>query len=80
MRPERVQNPPDEPCVFPDMLQALESTPQGRLSQRLRFGTEMRPGKPEAITADLLVYVGSLLGTTIPYFRSPVAGLPMVHW
>lgn len=26
------------------------------------------------------VYVGSLLGTTIPYFRSPVAGLPMVHW
>lgn len=31
--------------------------------------------------ADLrTVYVGSLLGTTIPYFRSPVAGLPMVHW
>ena len=26
------------------------------------------------------VYIGSLLGTTIPYFRSPVAGLPMVHW
>jgi len=26
------------------------------------------------------VYVGSLLGTTIPHFRSPVAGLPMVHW
>ena len=26
------------------------------------------------------VYVGSLMGTTIPYFRSPVAGLPMVHW
>lgn len=26
------------------------------------------------------VYVGSLRGTTIPYFRSPVAGLPMVHW
>jgi hypothetical protein len=24
--------------------------------------------------------VGSLLGTTIPYFRSPVAGMPMVHW
>ena len=31
--------------------------------------------------ADLCtVYVGSLLGNTIPYFRSPVAGLPMVHW
>jgi sugar lactone lactonase YvrE len=26
------------------------------------------------------VYVGSLLGTTIPFFRSPLAGLPMVHW
>ena len=26
------------------------------------------------------VYLGSLLGTTIPYFRAPVAGLPMVHW
>lgn len=26
------------------------------------------------------VYVGSLRGTRIPYFHSPVAGLPMVHW
>lgn len=26
------------------------------------------------------VYLGSLKGTTIPYFRAPVAGLPMVHW
>jgi sugar lactone lactonase YvrE len=25
-------------------------------------------------------YVGTLKGTTIPYFTSPVAGLPMVHW
>jgi len=25
-------------------------------------------------------YVGSLRGTRIPYFRSPVPGLPMVHW
>ena len=31
--------------------------------------------------ADLrTVYIGSLLGNTIPYFRSPVAGLPMAHW
>jgi sugar lactone lactonase YvrE len=31
--------------------------------------------------ADLrTVYLGSLLGTTIPCFRSPVPGLPMVHW
>ena len=26
------------------------------------------------------VYIGSLMGTTLPSFRSPVAGLPMVHW
>jgi gluconolactonase len=26
------------------------------------------------------VYLGSLMGTTIPSFRSPVAGAPMVHW
>jgi len=26
------------------------------------------------------VYIGSLAGNRIPYFRSPVAGLPMVHW
>jgi gluconolactonase len=26
------------------------------------------------------VYLGSLKGTRIPYFRSPLPGLPMVHW
>ncbi|MES2264880.1 MAG: SMP-30/gluconolactonase/LRE family protein [Pseudomonadota bacterium] len=26
------------------------------------------------------VYLGSLMGTTIPYFRSPVPGLPLLHW
>ena len=25
-------------------------------------------------------YIGSLMGTRIPYFQSPVAGLPMIHW
>jgi sugar lactone lactonase YvrE len=31
--------------------------------------------------ADLkTAYIGSLMGNRIPYFRSPVAGLPMVHW
>lgn len=33
-------------------------------------------GGPDLMT----VYLGSLRGTTIPAFRSPVAGLPMVHW
>jgi sugar lactone lactonase YvrE len=26
------------------------------------------------------LYIGSLRGTRIPYFRAPVSGLPMVHW
>jgi sugar lactone lactonase YvrE len=26
------------------------------------------------------VYLGSLRGTTLPSFRAPVAGLPLVHW
>jgi gluconolactonase len=31
--------------------------------------------------ADLrTVYLGSVKGSTIPYFDSPVAGLPLVHW
>lgn len=32
-------------------------------------------------TPDLrTVYIGSLRGTRIPFFRVPVAGLPMTHW
>lgn len=26
------------------------------------------------------IYIGSLKGKSIPYFRAPVPGLPMVHW
>jgi sugar lactone lactonase YvrE len=33
-------------------------------------------GGPDLKTA----YIGSLRGTRIPFFQSPVAGLPMVHW
>ena len=33
-------------------------------------------GGPDLRTA----YIGSLKGKRIPYFRAPLAGLPMVHW
>jgi len=33
-------------------------------------------GGPDLAT----VYLGSLRGSRLPSFRSPVAGLPMVHW
>ena len=26
------------------------------------------------------IYIGSLKGRRIPFFRAPVAGLPMAHW
>ncbi|MBV9581762.1 MAG: SMP-30/gluconolactonase/LRE family protein [Chloroflexi bacterium] len=55
--------------VTPELVAAA----RGRLAPRMAsvtFGGE-----------DLsTVYVGSLLGTTLPTFRSPVPGQPMVHW
>lgn len=73
-----------------------DSTPDEveRFDQRFRAGTVdmdllLSMGGPVAtwcasVTfggADLKsVYVGSLRQTRIPYFESPVAGLPLVHW
>jgi sugar lactone lactonase YvrE len=51
-----------------DMLRA-----RGTLAPRLASVTF---GGPDLKT----VYLGSLMGNTIPSLRSPVAGLPMVHW
>lgn len=51
-----------------DMLQA-----RGTLAPWLASVTF---GGPDLKT----VYLGSLMGTTIPSFRAPVAGLPMIHW
>lgn len=55
------ENATDEPCEFADMIEILESTPQGRLVLRLRHGTDMRRGPPDAVMAYLLCYVGTLL-------------------
>jgi sugar lactone lactonase YvrE len=58
---------------------------EGRMTSELMMATKgtIAPwmasvtfGGPDLKT----VYIGSLMGTRIPYFRSPVAGLPMVHW
>jgi len=54
-------------------------TPQDMQRARGRIAPWMASvtfGGPDLRT----VYLGSLLGTRIPYFESPVAGLPMVHW
>jgi len=71
----------------PAEVRALERHYQARtLNQELMFsikGGTLAPwmasitfGGPDLRT----VYLGSLMGTTIPSFRSPVPGLPMVHW
>jgi sugar lactone lactonase YvrE len=59
----------DERTVTPQIMQAAKGTLAPWMAS-LTFGG------PDLKT----VYLGSLLGTTIPYFRSPVAGLPMMHW
>jgi sugar lactone lactonase YvrE len=56
-------------CVTPDILGATQGTLCPWMAS-LSFG-----GK------DLqTVYLGSLRGTRIPYFQSPVAGQKMIHW
>ena len=56
----------------PVSLETMEAT-GGKIAPLL---TSVTFGGPDLHT----VYLGSLKGSTIPYFRSPVAGLPMVHW
>ncbi len=71
-----------DPATAPTFLRAMED---GTMTPALMAATAGRIapwmasvtfGGPDLKT----VYLGSLRGTTIPYFRSPVAGLPMVHW
>lgn len=70
---------PEEEARFDETFQKGEATPEFLFS----FGGEIANwcasvtfGGPDLKT----VYVGSLRATNIPYFRSPVAGLKMVHW
>ena len=58
-----------EDCVVPDDMLACGGTIAPWFSSITFGGPDLKT-----------VYIGSLRGTRIPYFRSPVAGLPMVHW
>lgn len=70
----------------PDRIAALEAAYQaGRTTPELLMATRSSVipwiasvtfGGPELRNA----YIGTLFGDRIPWFRSPVAGLPMVHW
>lgn len=55
--------------VTPAIMQAAKGTLAPWMASLTFGGPDLRT-----------VFLGSLMGTTIPYFRSPVAGLPLVHW
>jgi sugar lactone lactonase YvrE len=61
-------------------------TNEVRRTDRQVYGPEDLGGRPDGMTFDafgnlwITVYIGSLLGTTLPTFRSPVPGQPMIHW
>ncbi|WP_221800926.1 SMP-30/gluconolactonase/LRE family protein [Oceanobacter mangrovi] len=59
----------DEGTTTPDLMGACK----GRLAPMMASITF---GGPDLCT----VYIGSLAGSSLPSFRSPVAGLPMAHW
>ena len=58
-----------EGCVTPDLMAAATGTIAPWMAS-LTFGG------PDLKT----VYLGSLRGSRIPSFRSPVAGLPLIYW
>lgn len=70
----------------PGKVDGLESAfRKGQVTQDVLFATGQGIAPWMASVtfggADLqTVYIGSLKGSRIPYFRAPVAGLPMVHW
>lgn len=55
--------------LTPDLMLANKSTLAPMMASVTFGGVDLKT-----------VYLGSLQGTCIPYFRSPVAGLPLAHW
>ena len=70
----------------PDKVGALEEAfLKNEVNEKVLFATgqgiapwmaSITFGGPDLRT----IYIGSLKGKSIPYFRAPVGGLPMVHW
>lgn len=59
----------EEQRVMPDLMAAAAGT-------LCPWMASLTFGGPDLKT----VYLGSLRGSTIPYFRSPVAGQPLIYW
>jgi len=58
-----------EGTVTPELMGACRGTLAPLMASITFGGPDLRT-----------VYLGSLAGDRLPYFRSPVAGLPMAHW
>nr|MBP7523080.1 hypothetical protein [Leptothrix sp. (in: b-proteobacteria)] len=70
---------PQALAVYEQHYQAGTTTPELMASCKGTLAPMMASiafGGPDLKT----VYLGSLAGTTLPSFRSPVAGLPLSHW
>jgi gluconolactonase len=70
---------PEQRCVYDAHFHAGTMTPEIMAATQGTIAPWMASvtfGGPDLRT----VYLGSLRGTTIPYFRSPIAGLPLAHW
>ena len=66
-------------AVYEQHYQAGTTTPELMASCKGTLAPMMASiafGGPDLRT----VYLGSLAGDTLPWFRSPVAGLPLAHW
>jgi sugar lactone lactonase YvrE len=55
--------------VTPEIMMACHGTVAPWMASLTFGGADLRT-----------CYIGSLRGTTLPYFTAPVAGLPLVHW
>ncbi len=70
---------PEALAVYEQHYQAGTTTPELMASCKGTLAPMMASiafGGPDLKT----VYLGSLAGTTLPFFRSPVAGLALSHW
>jgi hypothetical protein len=56
-------------CVTPEILHATQGTIAPWMASLSFGGNDLQT-----------VYLGSLRGTTVPYFKCPVAGQKMIHW
>lgn len=70
---------PDKIAALEAAYQAGQATPELMMATRSTVTPWMASitfGGPDLRNA----YIGTLFGDRIPWFRSPVAGLPMIHW